>query len=119
VSDAATKALAAGNFKIGVNASAAAGPVGAGKSATGDVGVKSDIVSYSRSSGLFAGATVNGMTVSSDDEAIRALYGTQADLGSILEGRATLPQKTDAVRRFLGAVSSAFAPSAVSLGAQR
>jgi len=43
---------------------------------------------------------------------------TQADLGSILEGRATLPQKTDAVRRFLGAVNTAFAPSAVSLGAQ-
>jgi SH3 domain-containing YSC84-like protein 1 len=117
VSDAATKALEAGNFKIGVNASATAGPVGAGTSATGDVGVKSDIVSYSRSSGLFAGATVNGMTVSSDDATIRALYGTQVDLGSILEGRATLPQNTDAVRRFLGAVSTAFGPSAVSLGA--
>jgi lipid-binding SYLF domain-containing protein len=115
VSDSAVKALAAGNFKIGAGASAAAGPVGATSSATGDVGVKSDILTYTHSSGLFAGATLNGLTVSSDDDATRALYGTQADLASMLERRATLPQPA-AVQRFLGAVNGAFAPAAVSLG---
>lgn len=110
VSDSAAKALEAGNFKIGVNASASAGPVGASSSATGDVGVKSDILTYAQSSGLFAGATLNGMTVSSDDDATRALYGTQVDLASILERRATLPQ-SQPVQRFEAAVTSAFVPA--------
>ena len=91
---------------------------GAGKTAAGDVGVKSDIVSYSQASGLFAGATIDGMTVSSDDEAARALYGMNVDLASILERRAQLPQP-DAVQRFLGTVNSAFAPAAVGEGTHR
>jgi lipid-binding SYLF domain-containing protein len=115
VSDSAARALEAGNFKIGASASAAAGPVGTGASATGDVGVKSDILTYTQQSGLFAGATLNGMTISSDDEATHALYGVQADLASILERRVTPPQ-SESVQRFLGAVNGAFPPSAISLG---
>jgi lipid-binding SYLF domain-containing protein len=114
VSDSAAKALEAGNFKIGVSASAAAGPVGASTSAAGDVDVKSDILTYTHSSGLFAGATLNGMTISSDDEATRAMYGTPADLASILERRVTPPQ-SDSVQRFQAAVNAAFPPSAISL----
>jgi lipid-binding SYLF domain-containing protein len=113
VSESAGKALEAGNFKIGASASASAGPVGAGTSAAGDVGVKSDILTYAQSSGgLFAGATLNGMTVSSDEDATRALYGAQPDLASILEGRSPQPQSASA-QRFQSAVSSAFAPAAV------
>jgi lipid-binding SYLF domain-containing protein len=118
VSDQAAKALEAGNFKIGASASAAAGPTGAGASSTGDVGVKSDIVSYTSSSGLFAGATLNGMTVSSDDNGTRALYGTDADLASILERRANLPQPAP-VARFTSALTNAFAPSAISIGGEQ
>lgn len=121
VSDSAEKALEAGNFKIGVNASAAAGPLSSSASRAGDVGVKSDILSYSESRGLFAGATLNGMTVSSDDEAIRALYGTNPDLASILERRAKLPRLAS-VQRFLGEVTDAFAPAVVGVareGAER
>jgi lipid-binding SYLF domain-containing protein len=117
VSDSAAKALEAGNFKIGASASASAGPVGASTSAAGDVDVKSDILTYTQSKGLFAGATLNGMTISSDDEATRALYGTQVDLASILERRATPPQN-DSVQRFLGAVNAAFPPSAISFGSR-
>ena len=118
VSDSAVQALEGGNFKVGASASAAAGPVGASSSATGDVGVKSDILVYSDSSGLFAGATFNGMTVSSDDQATRALYGTQADLASILERQATLQQPAS-VQRFLGAMNNAFAPPAVGIREER
>ena len=117
-SDSAARALEAGNFKIGGSVSATAGPVGKGASRAGDTGVKSDILSYSTSSGLFAGATLDGMTVSSDDEATRALYGTTADLASILERRATLAQPLS-VQRFLRTVTSVFAPPAVSLREQR
>ena len=76
--------------------------------------MKSDILSYSQASGLFAGATLNGMTVSSDDDAARALYGQNVDLASILERRMTLPQQ-GSVQRFMGTVSSAFPPAAVGL----
>jgi lipid-binding SYLF domain-containing protein len=115
MNDTAAKALEGGNFKIGASASAAAGPVGTGTSKAGDVAVKSDVLTYTHASGLFAGATLDGLTVSSDDAATRALYGTQADLMSILEGRANL-QKSDSVQRFLGAVNGAFPPPRVSLG---
>jgi lipid-binding SYLF domain-containing protein len=114
VSDSAAKSLEAGNFKVGASASAAAGPVGASSSATGDTGVKSDILVYSDSSGLFAGATFNGMTVSSDDQATRALYGTQTDLASILDRQVTLPQPAS-VQSFLSAMNGAFAPPAVGI----
>jgi lipid-binding SYLF domain-containing protein len=114
VSDSAAKALQAGNFKIGATASAAAGPVGTGTSKAGDVGVKSDILTYNTASGLFAGATLDGLTVSSDDKATSALYGTHAELESILTGRVALPQN-DSVKRFMGAVNGAFPPEKVSL----
>jgi lipid-binding SYLF domain-containing protein len=114
-SDTAAKAFQAGNFKIGASASAAAGPTGGTASATGDVGMKSDILTYSHSGGLFAGATLNGTTVSSDDEATRALYGTNADLASILQRRATMAQP-GSVQRFLGAMTQSFAPAAVGIG---
>jgi hypothetical protein len=55
------------------------------------------------------------MTVSSDDDATRAMYGSTADLGSILERRVTLPQ-TDSVQRFLGAVTHDFGAAAVGVG---
>jgi lipid-binding SYLF domain-containing protein len=115
VSDSAAKALEAGNFKIGASASASAGPTGATAAAAGDVGVKSDILTYAHSGGLFAGATLNGMTVSSDDDATSALYGAHADLASILERRAALPQPAP-VQRFLGAMNTSFPARAVGIG---
>jgi lipid-binding SYLF domain-containing protein len=118
ISDAAEKSLESGNFKVGAGVSAAAGPTSAGTQAAGDFGVKSDIVTYAQTSGLFAGATLSGMTVSSDDDATRALYGMPADLTSILERRANLPQPAP-VLRFVSALTNAFAPSAISVGEQR
>jgi SH3 domain-containing YSC84-like protein 1 len=113
MSDVAVKSLEAGNFKIGAGASASAGPVGTGTSAAGDMGVKSDILTYSNSGGLFAGATLNGMTLSSDDEATRALYGSSPDLTSILERQITLPGPTS-VQRFVGTMTGSFPPASIS-----
>ena len=113
-SDRAVKALDTGNFKVGVDASAAAGPVGAGRSASGDVTVKSDIVSYSQASGLFAGATINGATINPDNDATNALYGTPIELAAILQHQTNLPEDP-AVQRFRVAVQSAFVPATVGL----
>jgi SH3 domain-containing YSC84-like protein 1 len=112
-SERAVKSLEGGNFKVGVDASAAAGPVGAGRSTSGDVTVKSDVVSYSQASGLFAGATLNGTTVTPDDDATRALYGPGVDLAAILQRRATLPALPGA-QRFVAAIGASFPPNAVS-----
>jgi lipid-binding SYLF domain-containing protein len=76
--------------------------------------VKSDVISYTRASGLFAGATLDGTTINEDTEATRALYGPEATLESILEHREPTPQNP-AVIRFVAAMRSAFTANAVSL----
>ena len=84
-------ALSSGKFKIGADASAAAGPVGKGRSASSDVESKADVLSYSRSKGLFAGVELSGSTISADEDAIRALYGAPMAIRSILENAVPMP----------------------------
>ncbi|MGZ6086108.1 MAG: lipid-binding SYLF domain-containing protein [Polyangiales bacterium] len=110
VSDKAAKSLEAGKFEIGTSASAAAGPVGTG-SPTDDLGAKGEVLTYSHSKGLFAGVSLNGATVSSDEGATRAMYGNGVDLASVLERRST-PAQSGSVQSFLRTVNTAFAPSA-------
>jgi lipid-binding SYLF domain-containing protein len=100
-------ALATGNFKVGVDASATAGPVGTGRGTGTDISSGGDLVSYSRSKGLFAGANLNGTSVTRDDDASRALYGSPYELKAILDGRVA-PPNMPASQRFLNAVSTGF-----------
>jgi lipid-binding SYLF domain-containing protein len=67
--------LIANQFKIGADASAAAGPVGRDASAATDIQLRAQILSYSRTRGLFAGVTVNGSTVRQDRDANERFYG--------------------------------------------
>ncbi len=60
-------------FKFGADAAVAAGPVGRDAQASTDLQLRAEILSYSRSRGLFAGVTVNGSTVRADLDANRAL----------------------------------------------
>jgi lipid-binding SYLF domain-containing protein len=62
-------------FKIGGEASATAGPVGREASASTDLQMRAEILSYSRSRGLFAGATINGSSVAEDRDANARFYG--------------------------------------------
>lgn len=64
-------------FKIGGEASAAAGPVGRSAEASTDVLMRAQILSYSRSRGLFAGVAVNGSSVHEDIDANERMYGTR------------------------------------------
>lgn len=101
-SDTGKKALLSGNFKVGVDASASAGPVGTGRGAqTGD------IVSYSRSEGLYAGANIDGTTIKADEDSTNALYGKKYDLKALLGGSVAPPAES-AAQRFLGAAQSMF-----------
>jgi lipid-binding SYLF domain-containing protein len=102
-----SNALVSGHFNIGVDASAAAGPVGTGRGTSADVSSNTDVVSYSHSKGLFAGAELNGATLKSDEDSTRALFGSKAPMSTILSGQVQSPPD-EAAQRFLSAVRAGF-----------
>jgi lipid-binding SYLF domain-containing protein len=79
-------------FRLGTDASVAAGPVGREAQAATDATFRAEILGYSRSRGLFAGVTINGSTVTSDDDANERFYGKRMSATQIaLEGAAGTP----------------------------
>lgn len=84
-----------GDFTIGGDVSAAAGPVGRSSSANTDYKLEAEVYSYSRSRGLFAGISVNGSNLGIDKSANKTYYGSEISSQDIFEsGKST----TDAVR---------------------
>ncbi|SRR5579883_1794517 len=78
-------------FTIGAGAAAMAGPVGRATSAQTDAALRAEILSYSRSRGVFAGATLNGATMRPDQDDNRALYGREITQREILTGKIPVP----------------------------
>lgn len=78
-------------FTLGGNASVAAGPVGRSASADTDARMSAEILSYSRSKGLFAGVSLQGATLRNDDEGNNELYGKDLTAKDILTGNVTPP----------------------------
>ena len=76
--------LVRNQFKIGVDASAAAGPVGRDAQAATDIQMRAKILSYSRARGLFAGVTINGSTIKQDRDANQRFYGRSYSTGEIV-----------------------------------
>jgi SH3 domain-containing YSC84-like protein 1 len=93
-------------FKIGVDASASAGPVGRTAAADTDWKLKSEVLTYSRSRGVFAGITLNGAVVKQDNDETRVLYGKMIPFSEILTGKAAVPPGTEdfvaTVRKYTG-----------------
>jgi lipid-binding SYLF domain-containing protein len=78
--------------KLGADASAAAGPVGRTASAATDIVMKAEILSYSRARGVFAGVSLEGSTLRSDDGANKNLYGSELSAKQIVrEGKVKTP----------------------------
>lgn len=78
--------------KLGADASAAAGPKGRTAAADTDIVMRAEILSYSRSRGLFAGISLEGSTLRSDGSANRKLYGRDLSAKEIVrEGRVGIP----------------------------
>ncbi len=84
--------LLSSKFKIGASASASAGPVGRDAGADTDWKLKSEILTYSRSRGVFAGVDLSGAVVSQDKDETRLLYGHMVPFQSILNGRVAPPR---------------------------
>ena len=100
--------------KLGGNASAAAGPKGRSVSASTDASLRAEILSYSRSRGLFAGVSLEGTSLRPDDDATREVYGRELTARSIVTGtRIAVP----ASGRHLVSVLEKNAPRNTSSGA--
>jgi SH3 domain-containing YSC84-like protein 1 len=78
------RSLFSSKVKLGADAAAAAGPKGRAASAATDVVLKAEILSYSRSKGLFAGVSLEGSTLRSDGGADENLYGKKLNAEDIL-----------------------------------
>src|SRR5215212_1686866 len=81
-------ALLGSKVKLGGNASAAAGPKGRDLSAATDATMRAEILSYSRSRGLFAGISLDGASLRPDDEASREVYGRRVTARTIVTSSA-------------------------------
>lgn len=82
--------------KLGVGIAAAAGPKGRDASAATDVALRAEILSYSRSRGLFAGAYLDGSTLRPDNNANQKVYGKNLTAKEIaLEGKAAPPSSAE------------------------
>ena len=83
--------LLSSKFKIGAEASGAAGPVGRQASGDTDWKMKAEILSYSRSRGAFAGINLNGAAVKQDKDETALLYGKYIPFETILSGKVPAP----------------------------
>src|ERR1700694_5711326 len=78
--------LLASKFQLGADASAAAGPVGRHASAGTDWKLGTEILTYSRAKGAFAGLTLSGASIRRDDDSMQAIYGRDVSTKSVLTG---------------------------------
>jgi len=98
------KHLINSNFELGGDASAAAGPVGRHASANTDWKLNTEVLTYSRAKGAFAGLTLTGAAIRRDDDSTEAIYGHDISTRHILDGSVAVPHSAHA---FLDAVRDA------------
>jgi len=92
MNEAGAKSIMSSKVKLGGDASVAAGPKGRDTSAETDVVMKAEILSYSRAQGVFAGVSLAGSTLRSDDGANQAIYGKDLSARQIVrEGKVPAP----------------------------
>ena len=89
--DKAMQRLLDSNFQVGGDASAAAGPVGRHAEAGTDWKLETEILTYSRAKGLFAGLTLTGASLRQDNDSRRAIYGRNVTTRALLSGRVPVP----------------------------
>jgi SH3 domain-containing YSC84-like protein 1 len=84
--------LLSSKFKLGADASAAAGPVGRDAAADTDVEMRAEVLTYSRARGLFAGIDLSGAVIHQDQDETRILFGKMVPFESILSGKVAAPE---------------------------
>ena len=89
--DKGMQRLLSSNFQIGGDASAAAGPVGRHAEAGTDWKLDTEILTYSRAKGAFAGLTLEGASLRQDSDSRHAIYGSNVTTRALLLGRVPVP----------------------------
>jgi len=84
--------LLSSKFELTGEGSVAAGPVGRHASAGTDWKMNTQMLTYSRSKGVFAGLTLEGAVIQQDDDSTRAIYGKNMKFRNILSGKASTPK---------------------------
>jgi lipid-binding SYLF domain-containing protein len=102
--DKGMQRLLSSNFQLGGDASAAAGPVGRHAEAGTDWKMDTEILTYSRAKGAFAGLTLEGASIRQDNDSRRAMYGQDVTTRALLLGQVPVPA---AAQPFLAEVHGA------------
>ena len=90
----ALQSLLSDKFKLGADATVAAGPVGRHAAAATDLKLNAEILTYSRSKGIFAGVSLDGAVVQADKSGDTAMYGAGVDRHNLLDGKTPPPAST-------------------------
>lgn len=106
LNDRGMEKLLESKFTVGGDASVAAGPVGRTASAETDAKMRAEILTWSRSRGVFAGVALNGATLRPDDEANREIYGKKMDNKQIVGGAVNTPPAGQELLSLLNKYSS-------------
>jgi lipid-binding SYLF domain-containing protein len=109
--DRGMRRLIGSKFQLGADASAAAGPVGRHASADTDWKMDTEVLTYSRAHGVFAGLTLTGAAIRRDDDSTEAIYGHDVSTRHILQGGEAAPVSAGS---FLDAVRDAKAQAIAS-----
>src|SRR5215831_2704443 len=98
--------LLSSKFKLGADASAAAGPVGRDAGADTDIKMRAEVLTYSRARGVFAGIDLSGAAITQDKDETSLLFGKMVPFEDILGGKVTPPAGSEpflaAVRKYSG-----------------
>src|SRR5580693_8875705 len=92
MNDHALQSLLSDKFKLGADASVAAGPVGRNATAGTDLKLNAEILSYSRSKGVFIGVSLDGAVMQADKSGDKAMYGDDVNRHEILDGKVAVPE---------------------------
>ncbi|MGC2194474.1 MAG: lipid-binding SYLF domain-containing protein [Terriglobales bacterium] len=95
MNDKGMRNLLNSKFKLGADASVAAGPVGRHAEGDTDWKMRAEVLSYSRARGVFAGVALNGAAITQDDDETRVLYDEKVSFEQILTGSVPAPSGSD------------------------
>ena len=107
MNDQAVKSLVSNKVKLGADASVAAGPVGRTAEASTNASMKAQMLSYSRSRGVFGGVSLSGATLRPEGDANENLYGRKVTPQEIMAGKVTMPPEASKLLGVLNAQTSA------------
>jgi lipid-binding SYLF domain-containing protein len=99
MNDHALQNLLGDKFKLGADATVAADPVGRHAAAATDLKLRAEVLTYSRSHGVFAGVSLSGAVVQTDKSGDQAMYGDNVTHRQILDGKVPTPPAAEALIR--------------------